>query len=235
MIRVLLNGARGRMGIETARLVAARPGFEFAGGVDAAGDGLTRLRDFSGEADVLIDFSHHAAAGEVAEFLMLRRMGGVICTTGHTAEEGQYLDAAAALVPVFRTANTSLGIAFLARAVRAAAALFPAAEVSIVECHHTRKLDAPSGTALVLARAAEEGRRGHTSPPVDIHSLRMGNVAGDHQVIVNTGTETITLRHEVHDRALFAEGALAAAEFLAGKGPGTYGMEDLLKKEGFGL
>lgn len=235
MIRILINGALGCMGVETAKLVERTPGFALAGGVDPKNGALPRLKEFHGEADVLIDFSHHAAAEEVAEFMMLRRMPGVVCTTGHTEEEGQYLDAAAALVPVFRTANTSLGVAFLARAVRMAAALFPSADVSIVECHHTHKLDAPSGTALTLARAAEAGRSGHTAAPVDIHSLRMGSVAGDHQVIVNTGSEIITLRHEVHDRALFAQGALAAAEFLIGRGPGVYGMEDLLKKEGLGL
>lgn len=235
MIRVLINGALGRMGAETARLVARSHGFTLAGGVDAKGDGPTCLRDFRGEADVLIDFSHHTSAEAVAEFLLLRRMAGVVCTTGHTAEEEQYLDAAAAGVPLFRAANTSLGVAYLARAVRAATALFPTADVSIVECHHTRKLDAPSGTALTLARAAESGRAGHTAPAVDIHSLRMGTVAGDHQVVINTGSEIITLRHEVHDRALFAQGALAAAGFLAGRGPGRYGMEDLMKQEGFGL
>ena len=148
--------------------------------------------------------------------------------------------AAAEHIPVFFSANMSLGVAVLADLVRRAAALFPDADIEIVEIHHNRKVDVPSGTALMLGRAVQDARPEakllvgrhengkRTREEVGIHSLRLGSEVGTHEVLISTDTETISLKHQAHDRALFADGALAAAAFLRGKAPGLYTMRDLI-------
>lgn len=135
----------------------------------------------------------------------------------------------------------SLGIAALRGLVREAARLFPEAEIEIVETHHSRKADAPSGTARMLAAAVQKERpeaalvcgRSGFSPrkhsEIGISSIRLGSVTGIHEVLISTGAETLSLKHEAHDRRLFAEGALRAAVFLCGRQPGLYDMDDLLK------
>ena len=136
----------------------------------------------------------------------------------------------------------SLGIALLVELAKTAARSFPDADIEIVEKHHNRKLDAPSGTALLLANAVKEvredarfvcGRAGQakrTPEEIGIHAIRMGNIIGEHEVIVGTDTQTITLKHEAHSRSLFAEGALAAADFLIGKGAGLYDMKSMIEE-----
>ncbi|MBP5173931.1 MAG: 4-hydroxy-tetrahydrodipicolinate reductase, partial [Clostridia bacterium] len=155
-------------------------------------------------------------------------------------EELEAVKEAAGSVAVFRSANMSLGVALLAGLAKKAAALMPDADVEIVETHHNRKLDAPSGTALMLAEEIKKARDGASvtcgrsgmSPrkkgEIGISSVRRGNIVGIHEIIFSTGTESITLKHEAHDRALFADGALSAARFLAGKPAGLYGMSDLV-------
>ena len=134
----------------------------------------------------------------------------------------------------------SLGIALLCELAKTTAAAMPEAEIEIIEKHHNRKLDAPSGTALMLADAIKEvrpsaysnlGRSGHgkrTHDEIGIHAIRMGNIVGIHEVIVGTASQTITLKHEAHDRALFAEGGIAAAEFLVKCGAGLYDMKSIV-------
>ncbi len=218
-------------------------GAELAGAVDAhaAGNGiLPALTEFHGEADCLVDFSHHAATKALTEYAVSRKLPLVIATTGQTDEELAMIRKTAASIPVFFSGNFSLGIALLTRLARTTAKMFPDADIEIVEAHHNRKLDVPSGTALMLGRAIqdarpdaelligrhEDGKR--QKREVGIHSLRMGSTVGIHEVIVNTGTQIITLKHEAQDRSLFAEGALAAASFLICQGPGLYSMDDLV-------
>jgi 4-hydroxy-tetrahydrodipicolinate reductase len=148
--------------------------------------------------------------------------------------------AAAEEIPVFYAGNVSLGIAVLCRLVKDAVKYFPDADVEIVEIHHTRKVDAPSGTAHMLFNAIKEvrpdayencGRSGEgkrTKNEVGIHALRMGNVVGIHEVHINTGSQTLTLKHESGSRAMLADGAVAAARFMVGKGVGLYNMESIL-------
>jgi 4-hydroxy-tetrahydrodipicolinate reductase len=241
-MKILVNGAGGHMGRILCGMIAeGKQGAALAGAADQfpAEGLLPSLADFRGEADCIIDFSNHAATKALTDYAVAAGLPLVIATTGQTPEELALIDAAAEKIPVFLAANMSLGIAVLARLVREAVRLFPDADIEIVEQHHNRKLDVPSGTALVLANAVkaarpaatfligrhENGRR--TKDEVGIHSLRMGNTVGIHEVIINTGTQVLTLRHEAQDRALFAEGALCAAAFLIGKGPGLYGMEDM--------
>ncbi len=242
MTRVLVNGACGHMG--RAVVAAAEKGrFLVVGQVDAAGgEGVCQCPDaFAGDADVIIDFSHHTAIGPLLNYAVRRQIPIVVATTGHTEEELGLIRDASQKVAVFRSANMSLGVAVLVNLAKKAAAAFPNADIEIVEVHHNRKADAPSGTALMLADAILEarpqsrlvcGREGRNckrqSDEIGMHSLRMGNIVGRHEVLISTDTETITIKHEAHTRALFADGALAAAEFLAGKGPGLYNMKDMV-------
>ncbi len=243
-IKVLINGAGGRMGRKLTSLVCADPDMEVCARVDAFGDPaegfIQNLEGFDGDCDVVIDFSFHTSAPALMDYCVRRAIPCVVCTTGHTEEEKAAIVKASSSIPVFQSANMSVGIALLNRLVKQAAQVFPDAEVEIIEAHHDQKADAPSGTALMLADTVKEvrpeaeyrfGRSGQckrTPEEIGIHSLRMGNVTGEHEVIFATPNQTIRLKHEAHDRALFADGAIAAAKFLIGKEPGYYNMEDLL-------
>ena len=146
-------------------------------------------------------------------------------------------------IPLFYSGNMSLGIALLIELAKTTASALPEAEIEIIEKHHNRKVDAPSGTALMLANAICEvrpdaytncGRSGQGKRAIEeigIHSVRMGNIVGEHEVIIGTQSQTITLKHEAHNRALFAEGAIAAAAFIIGLLPGLYDMKSMLSTE----
>ena len=237
---IIVNGALGRMGQQVCRILAESG--DTAVKVDkAGGEGVfSSLADYTGPADAVIDFSNHAGAKELADYCVSRKLPLVAATTGYTPEELALLEQAAETVPVFQSFNMSIGVALLARLVKQAAAVFGGADVEIIEAHHNRKADAPSGTALMLADAVKSqrpdseyvfGRSGqHKRQPneIGIHAIRMGNVVGEHEVIFGTDSQTITLKHQAHDRALFAEGALTAARFVVDQKPGFYHMDDLL-------
>lgn len=243
-MKIIVNGAMGRMGGEVCRMAndGAR-GATVAAKVDKFGSGevLTSILDVSADADVVIDFSHHSAVTELAEFAKRTSLPVVLATTGHTEAELEIINEMAGAVPVFFSANMSLGVALLAELAKQTVALFPDADVEIIEKHHNRKLDAPSGTALMLARAIETVRRGASfvygrggqqkrSPDeIGIHAVRGGNIVGEHEILVCTDTQIISLKHEAQSRSLFAEGALAAAEFIIGKPAGIYSMYDIAK------
>lgn len=238
-MRAVLCGANGAMG----KLISGLLGAEIVGRVSLDGEnGAARTFAELGEqdADVVIDFSHHTAACDVAAYAVKIGAAAVIGTTGHTAEEKAAISRAAETVPVFYSGNMSLGIAVLCRLAKQAAACFPDADIEIVETHHNRKIDAPSGTAHMLFEAvhsvrpnavehcgrAGEGKR--TRDEVGISSLRMGGIVGIHEVHICTGNQVLTLRHEALSREMLAEGAVDAARFILGKTPGLYGMEALL-------
>ena len=243
MIQVIVCGALGRMGKLCAEKINSAADMQLAARVDIAGDGetvLTSLEDFTGSADVLIDFSYHTAAPAIMNWAAAHSTGVIMCTTGHDEAEKAAIETAAEAVPVFWSANMSLGVALLIELARKTAAAFPEADIEIVETHHNRKADAPCGTALAIGRGIQEvrtgaefrmGRSGMAKRQVGeigFHAIRRGNIPGIHEVIVSTDTQAITLKHEVYDRALFAEGALSAACFLAGKPAGLYRMQDLI-------
>lgn len=240
-MKIIVNGALGRMGRALTALIADAPGCELAAAVDRSGaeGALSRIAD-APAADVLIDFSHHSAAPELIDFAEARGMAVVMATTGHDEAELARIRAAAAHVPVFLSGNMSLGVALLCRMARDAARLFPEADIEIVEIHHRHKADAPSGTAKMLFHAVADARPGarmvcgrsgmgaRAREEVGVHSLRMGEVVGVHEVHVSTPSQSLVLRHEAHSRALFAEGALCAAEFVVSQAPGLYDMRSLL-------
>ena len=238
-MRAVVCGANGAMG----KLICQILGAEVAGKVSIDGEnGVAKTFEELGavDANVVIDFSHHTAIAAVLAYAKQIGAAAVIGTTGHTAEEKALIHAAAAEIPVFYAGNVSLGIAVLCRLVKDAVKYFPDADVEIVEIHHTRKVDAPSGTAKMLFNAVKEvrpnayencGRSGEgkrTKDEVGIHALRMGNVVGIHEVHINTGNQTLTLKHESGSRAMLADGAVAAARFMEGKSKGLYDMESIL-------
>ena len=247
-MNILISGICGFMGREVEKLcLDGYRSSRLSVGVDISADGSREnvYRDFSDvpydtPIDCIVDFSHHSATAKLLDFAVERKIPTVLATTGHTEEELSLIKTSAKHIPVFFSANMSLGVALLVELAKNAARALPEAEIEIIEKHHDRKLDAPSGTALMLADSLREvrpeayynlGRSGHgkrTKEEIGIHALRMGNVVGEHEVILATQNQTITLKHEAHSRALFAEGALAAAAYLVGVGAGLYDMKSLV-------
>ena len=238
-MRAVVCGANGAMG----RLICRILGDEVVGKVSIDGeDGVAKTFGQLPECHptVVIDFSHHSAAASVVEYAKAHGCAAVIGTTGHTPEEKQLILDAARQIPVFWAGNVSVGIAVLCRLAKTAAAFFPDADIEIVEVHHNRKVDAPSGTAHMLFDAIRqvrpnareicgrsgEGRR--TPDEIGISSLRMGNVTGIHEVHICTQTQQLVLRHEAMTRAMLADGAVDAARFMDGKPAGLYDMESML-------
>ena len=239
-MKAILCGANGAMG----RLIGGILGGEVVGKVSIdGGNGVPKTFAELGavEADVLIDFSHHTAVADVLAYAKANGCAAVIGTTGHTPAEKELIYAAAKEIPVFYSGNMSLGIAVLCRLAKEAAKYFPEADIEIVEVHHNRKVDAPSGTAHMLFQAIKEvrpnavencGRAGEgkrTRDEIGVSSLRMGNVVGIHEVHICTGTQTLTLKHEATTRAMLADGAVDAARVMVGKGTGLYNMESMLE------
>ena len=238
-MRAILCGANGAMG----KLIDGILGDAVVGRVSIDGEnGVPKTFAELGNvgADMVIDFSHHTAVADVLDYAKKNGCAAVIGTTGHTADEKELIYKAAQEIPVFYSGNMSLGIAVLCRLARQAAAYFPDADIEIVEIHHNRKVDAPSGTAHMLFNAirqarpdaveicgrAGEGKRKKNE--VGVASLRLGTVVGVHEVHIHTGSQCLTLRHEAVTRAMLADGAVDAARFMEGKTAGLYDMESLL-------
>src|SRR6185369_829390 len=207
-IRISLVAPKGRMGHAIAAAVAEDSGFA----ID------------QDHGDVLVDFSSSAALPQSLDRAVSAGVTILVGTTGLDELAEKRIAAAAKEIPVMRAANTSLGVALLADLVeRAAAALGPDWDIQIAETHHRKKVDAPSGTALMLGKLMEEQGRS-----VGYASLRGGTVAGDHDVMFLGSDERLILSHRAENRMIFARGALAAAAFLVGKSPGLYSMRDVI-------
>jgi 4-hydroxy-tetrahydrodipicolinate reductase len=263
-LRIIVTGAAGRMGRMVVRAIHETEGVRLAGALERedspwlghdpgplAGCPATRLAIVADPlplllaADAIIDFSSPAASVDLAALAAQARIAHVIGTTGLAEEDLDKIDAAARHAPIVRSGNMSLGVNLLAAlARRAAATLGEDFDIEIVEMHHRMKVDAPSGTALLLGEAAAAGR----GVPLNTHSargrdgltgarrqgdigfasLRGGTVVGDHSVIFAGEGERIVLTHHAEDRALFARGALLAARWAHGRKPGLYSMTDVL-------
>ena len=240
MASIGIIGSEGRMGQAIAALLAEKE-HTLAGGSDHGGDAAS-LADRS---DVLVDFSSPQALDANLHAAIGAGIPIVVGTTGLCERHHTAIDRAAHAVPVLQTGNTSLGVTLLAHLVREAAArLGPHWDVEIVEMHHRMKVDAPSGTALLLGEAAaagrgialadnsERGRDGHTGAraegAIGFASLRGGTVAGEHSVLFAGPDERLTLTHSAENRAIFARGAIRAAEWLIGKPAGRYSMAQVL-------
>lgn len=262
--RIGIIGAGGRMGQALARAIAETDGARLAGGVEKAGSALIGKDigalaglDAAGVAitdnvaaliaasDALVDFSSPAATVEAAALAGKARVAHVVGTTGLSEADNRAIERAAKDCPIVQAANMSLGVNLLIALVRQAAArLDPSFDIEIFEMHHRHKVDAPSGTALALGRAAAEGRKvdlgaaadrgrdGVTGPrrkgAIGFSVARGGNVAGDHTVIFAADDERIELSHKAGDRMIFARGAVKAALWAHGRKPGLYSMADVL-------
>ncbi len=244
MVAIGILGANGRMGRAIATAIA-RDGAALAGGCDTGGDYPRDLSELAARAQVLVDFTAPAA---LADHLAAAHAAGcaiVVGSTGLSPDDHAAIDRAAQTIPVLQTGNTSLGVNLLAHLVRdAVARLGPGWDVEIVEMHHRHKVDAPSGTALLLGEAAAAGRdvaladvavRGRDGitgarpdGAIGFAALRGGSVAGDHQVILAADGERIELGHRAESRDIFARGAVTAALWLAGRPAGRYTMRDVL-------
>jgi len=248
-MKILINGIGGRMGSEVKKMVLdGYQGAELCAGVDInctnEGDTpvYTSFEDVKETPDCIIDFSHHSATEAMLAYATSHNVPVVLATTGHDEREAALINEAAKHIPLFHSANMSLGIALLCELAKSCAKTFPDADIEIIEKHHNRKLDAPSGTALLLAREIQKirehaffsfGRQGQAKREkneIGVHAIRMGNIVGEHEVIVGTDTQTITLKHEAHSRSLFAEGAITAAAFVVTKPAGLYDMYSMIGK-----
>lgn len=244
-MNIIITGANGHMGriiadaaAAAGHTIAARVSRSFV--TDPAAGLYASAAEIDCEADVLIDFSHHEATEDILGWCVSRGVPAVIATTAQTEADLAVIAQAAKTIPVFLAANMSIGVALLAELAAKAAAMFPDADVEIIERHHNRKQDVPSGTALMLARriqAAHDGapilvgrhENGRRQREIGISSLRYGNEVGTHEIVIATGSETITIKHEAENRSLFAQGALTAAAFLIGQEPGLYGIDSIVR------
>ena len=249
MISILLSGCSGKMGQAITRELAGREDCRIAAGIDKNPAPLGDYPVFSSPeevtvpVDVVIDFSHPSLVGPLLDWAQRTGTPAVICTTGLDAAQQEQLRAAAQKVAVFFSANMSLGINLLAELCKKAAqVLGPGFDIEIVEKHHNRKVDAPSGTALMLADTISAqletppqyvyDRHSRRAPrsrnEIGIHAVRGGTIVGEHEVIFAGHDEVITLAHSAASKEVFAVGAINAALFLAEKGPGLYNMADLV-------
>lgn len=248
-MKIILNGACGRMG-RAVLDYAFSHGVEVVAAVDANSANndfdipfFTSLSAVEAEADALVDFSHHSATPEIVDFVKKTGIPCVVATTGHTESEKAMLSELAKEYGVFRSRNMSLGINVLIGLCRDAVKRMGGdCDIEIIEKHHRNKLDAPSGTALMIAEEIGEcmetepqlvydrtGRRCvRPQAEIGISSVRAGGIFGEHEVLISREGETLSIKHTAENRTLFAAGAVRAAEFLKDMPKGDYSMKDLL-------
>jgi len=251
MIKLIISGCNGRMGQVVTRLAKADGGFEIAAGFDR---NTAKLSDYpvyshpleyAGSADVVVDFSSPAALDSLLSWCKAKKVPVILCSTGYSPEQLETIKAASAEMPVFKSANMSLGINVLTTLIKRAAEIMGETfDIEIVEKHHNQKKDAPSGTAIMLADAVREGleyepeyvydrstvRRPRDKKEIGISAVRAGTIPGEHTVIFAGTDEVIEFKHTAYSREIFAAGAVKAAKFMAGiTAPGMYDMSDVLK------
>ena len=245
MLKILLSGACGRMGRQVAALAEDEQA-KIVCGVDVH---VAQWSDFpvypsfslvEEEADVIVDFSRPEILPTLLAYAKARHLPVVLASTGYNEEDLAAIAEAAKEIPVFRSANMSLGVYVLKTLAHQAAQLLPGFDIEIIEKHHNQKIDAPSGTALMLYDAVSHsdtipvfGRNGRTQKrekrEIGVHAIRGGTVPGEHEVGFYGPSEVVTLSHSAQDRSIFARGALKAARFIAKQAPGEYSMDDLAR------
>lgn len=252
MTRIMLSGCNGKMGQVVTAMCAQQDGIEIVAGVDVH---AVKLNDYPVYADpmecpdtvdCIVDFSNPAALPSLLSFCKKSGSAIVLATTGYSEEQLQNIQNAAKNLRIFRSANMSLGINVLLALVRQAAKILgDTCDIEIVEKHHNRKLDAPSGTALMIADAASSAlsekpeyvyerhnlRQQRGKQEIGISAVRGGTIVGEHEVLFAGTDEVLEIKHTAYSREIFANGAIQAAKFLAGrKEPGLYNMEDLVSE-----
>ena len=249
MTKVIITGCSGKMGASLINAAASREDIEIIGGIDivepvnAKFEYAKTFSELKCDADVIVDFSNPAVLDSMLEYAVEKNIPVVICTTGYSEEQKKKIFAASEKIAVFYSGNMSLGINLIIELAKKAAAVFgDSFDVEIVEQHHNQKLDAPSGTALMIADAISEVktdaeyvydrhsyRKKRDKKEIGIHSVRGGNIVGEHEVIFAGQDEVLTISHSARSKAVFAVGALNAAVYLKNKTAGMYNMTDLLK------
>lgn len=250
MIKILVSGCNGKMGQDIVAAVNEREDAEIVCGVDIyaeAKNGFPVYADFVSvkeKPDVIIDFSNPSALCGLLDYAVSNNVASVLCTTGYSAEQIESVNKAAESIAVFRSGNMSLGINLLIEISKMAAKVFGSDfDIEIVEKHHHRKIDAPSGTALMIADEISSVmeqepvyvydrhsvRKKRDPKEIGIHSVRGGTIVGEHDVIFAGDNEVVTISHQAQSRSLFANGAVNAAVYISYKQPGSYDMSDLLK------
>lgn len=250
MVKILLCGSEGKMGKAVKTAASNTEGIEIAAKVDAVletsceNGEFSNFDDVKGKFDCIIDFSHPSVTDSMLKYALATKTPVVLCTTGLSQEQNEAVKKAGEEIPVFFSANMSLGVNLLvALSEKATEILGGGFDIEIVEKHHNQKVDAPSGTALMLANAINETsggayhyvydrqsvRQKRDSKEIGIHAVRGGNIVGEHEVIFAGHDECITLKHTATSKEVFAVGAVNAAKFISGKTAGMYSMKDMLK------
>ncbi|MEA4932674.1 MAG: 4-hydroxy-tetrahydrodipicolinate reductase [Lawsonibacter sp.] len=251
MLKIIISGCNGHMGRVVESLCAADPqvaviaGFDVLGSTDRAFPVHSSPTQFKGKADAVIDFSSPAALDSLLSFARATKIPLILATTGYTPEQVAQVGAAALEVPIFRSANMSLGINVLLELVKKASSILGNSyDIEIVERHHSRKVDAPSGTALMIADAASSAcgheteyvferhnvRHPREKKEIGISAVRGGTIVGEHEIIFAGHDEIMEIKHTALSREIFAQGAVEAAKFMAMvKEPGLYDMSHLVK------
>ena len=250
MTNIILSGCQGHMGKTVASGVATREGVQIVAGVDIAGGNCAEFPVYMSfdeimeNGDVIIDFSNANALESILEYAKRTNTPCVLCSTGYSAEQIDLINRFSEEVAIFRSANMSLGINLLSELVKTAArVLGESFDIEIVEAHHNLKLDAPSGTALMLEKSVEDGlnytpelvydrhqnRKKRDKKEIGMHSIRGGTIVGEHEVIFAGTDEIITISHSARSKSVFAAGAIDAAIFMNGKSSGLYDMSNVIK------
>lgn len=249
MIKVLINGCNGRMGQVLANEIDRFPELLLSSGFDVYDEGkntfpvYSKIEDIKEKPDVIIDFSVPVSTFNILNYAVKNKVPVVIATTGFSKEQLEEIKVSSTLIPIFRSSNMSFDINLMKKIVSEVAKKLKGTDIEIVETHHNRKVDAPSGTAILLADAINEvmdEKLDYNFNRHDLHekrnpkeigfsSIRGGNIVGEHSVQFFGEYETFEIKHTSYSRNVFAEGALKAAIFLANQKSGYYGMDDLVK------
>ena len=248
MINIIVSGINGRMGRAIEEMCKNSDKYTIVAGVDVnlgvphEFPTVSDVNELDCHADALIDFSHHSAAKVLCEYAVKTNTPVIFCTTGYTDEELALISETSKKVAVFRSGNMSLGINLLIELSKKAAEILEGFDIEIIEQHHNQKLDAPSGTALMIADGIKsvredseyvydrtQVRKKREKTEIGIHAVRGGSIVGEHEVLFAGRNENIKLSHSALSREVFADGALKAAEYIKGKGAGMYNMSNVLE------
>ena len=248
MLKILVNGCNGKMGQEVVKQVENTENAIVLLGVDRIDSGdnnfpvYTNIQEIVEKPDVIIDFSVPDATFKILEYAIKENIPTVIATTGFSDEQLSKIEEYSKIIPIFKSANMSFEINLMAKIVSETANLLKDSDIEIVETHHNKKIDSPSGTALLLADRINsalsnklnyeynrhEKREKRSKSEIGIHSIRGGTEVGKHTVLFLGDNETFEITHSVTSRSVFAKGAIKAAIFLANKQPGLYDMNHLI-------
>ena len=248
MLKVIINGYSGAMGKVLTKCVMEDNELELvcASSKDSL-DGVpfktySKMSDIEENANVIIDFSHHSAINDVLDYSTKTKTPLVIATTGFNDEELEKIQDASTIIPIFHSSNMSLGVNVLVKLVKEAAKALNGFDIEIIEKHHNKKLDSPSGTAVMIANGVKDvladsefiyGRHGRSekrsSNEVGIHAIRGGTIVGEHTTIFAGHDEVVEIKHTAQSKGIFAKGAIAAAKFLVNKEAGYYNMNNILQ------